>query len=111
MFRRGDPVKQKLLRGAVMRALYVAVMASESPIHAEDPMTLPRGVLARVLELQGLLPARSELNAVVRYLAEKGYLEAAWDDEGEFIRVRLTTRGIDLVEGTLRDDGVLLPRG
>lgn len=110
MFRRGDPMRLKLLRGAVMRALYVAVMASEEPINPEDPFTLPRGVLARILEMGGLLPSRSELNAAVRYLTEKGYLEATWD-EGEFRKVRLTTRGIDLVEGSLKDDGVLLPRG
>ncbi|MEN2983250.1 MAG: hypothetical protein ABDH20_12405 [Thermus sp.] len=110
MFKRGDPMRLKLLRGAVMRALYVAVMAPEEPINAEDPFTLPRGVLARILEMGGLLPSRPELNAAVRYLSEKGYLEASWE-EGEFTRVRLTTRGIDLVEGTLRDEGVLLPRG
>ncbi|WP_243092558.1 hypothetical protein [Thermus hydrothermalis] len=110
MFRRADPLKHKLLRGAVMRTVYLAVMGSETPINAEDPMTLPRGVLARILELNGLLPVRSELNAAVRYLSEKGYLEAAYDEEGEFTRVRLTTRGIDLVEGTLRDEGILLPR-
>lgn len=67
-------------------------------------------MLARILEMGGLLPSRSELNAVVRYLTEKGYLEATWD-EGEFQVVRLTTRGIDLVEGSVKDDGVLLPRG
>jgi DNA-binding PadR family transcriptional regulator len=46
----------------------------------------------------------------VRYLQEKGYVRAEWDEDGEFRVVRLTEKGIDLVEGSIRDAGVLLPR-
>lgn len=107
MFR--DTIRPKLLRGAVMQALYVAVLATEEPLNAADPFTLPRGVVARILEMGGLLPSRSELNAAVRYLDEKGYVEATWE-EGDWTRIRLTTRGIDLVEGSVQDAGVILPR-
>lgn len=50
------------------------------------------------------------MNAAVRYLQQKGYVEAVWDEDGEFTLVRLTTQGMDLVEGNLKDPGVLLPR-
>lgn len=109
MFRRGDPLRPKLLRGAVVQALYVAVITPEEPLNAADPFTLPRGVVARILEMGGFLPSRAELNAAVRYLDEKGYVEATWE-EGEWTRIRLTTKGIDLVEGSLQDAGVILPR-
>jgi hypothetical protein len=108
MFR--DPNRPKLIRGAVLQVLYLHAMGTESPLNVADPYAMPRGVLVRALEYSHILPARPELNAAVRYLQEKGYVRAEWDENGEFRVVRLTEKGIDLVEGSIRDAGVLLPR-
>ncbi len=108
MFR--DPNRQKLVRGAVLQVLYLHAMGTESPLNVADPYAMPRGVLVRTLEYSHILPARAELNAAVRYLQEKGYVRAEWDEDGEFRVIRLTEKGIDLVEGSIRDPGVLLPR-
>ncbi|UZX15010.1 hypothetical protein KQ693_10320 [Thermus sp. PS18] len=105
-----DPNRQRLVRGTILQALYINAMGADPPVNVQDPYAMPRGVLARVLELSHLLPSRSEMNAAVRYLQQKGYVEAAWDEEGEFTLVRLTGAGMDLVEGTTRDPGVLFPR-
>jgi hypothetical protein len=108
MFR--DPNRQRLIRGTILQALYLNAFGVDAPVNIHDPYAMPRGVLARVMELSHVLPARSEMNAAVRYLQEKGYVRAEWDEDGEFRVVRLTEKGIDLVEGSIRDAGVLLPR-
>lgn len=108
MFR--DPNRQRLIRGTILQALYLNAFGVDAPVNIHDPYAMPRGVLARVMELSHVIPARSEMNAAVRYLQQKGYVEAVWDEDGEFTLVRLTTQGMDLVEGNLKDPGVLLPR-
>ena len=105
-----DPNRQRLVRGTIIQALYINAMGTDPPVHVQDPYAMPRGVLARVLELSHVLPARAELNAAIRYLEAKGYVAAEWDEDGDFQVARLTERGIDLAEGSIQDPGVLLPR-
>ncbi len=105
-----DPNRPKIIRGAVLQVLYLHAMGTEAPLNVADPYAMPRGVLVRTLEYSRILPARPELNAAVRYLQSKGYLQAEWDEDGEIKVVRLTERGIDLVEGSINDPGVIVPR-
>ena len=56
----------------------------------------------------------SEIGSHVYYLADKGYVKAYMNDEAispvidppREALIRLTAKGIDLLEGTIEDDGV-----
>jgi hypothetical protein len=101
--------EQKLLRGTIMRLLSIAV-AEE--ITVDDPYTIDGAVLVKVLKEHATLGSSSanEIRTALRYLHEKNYVNVNWLATGDFTRVRVTTSGIDLVEGTLGDHGINLGR-
>jgi DNA-binding PadR family transcriptional regulator len=50
-----------------------------------------------------------EIRQALRYLHEKGYVKVEWLATGDFESVRITTDGIDYVQGGVdSDSGVLL---
>lgn len=100
-------ILQKLLRGNILNIIYMAWQGEA--LNPDDPLACGKSVLVATMENLKILPSNQELKAGLRYLEAKGYVDVEWlqDGTGGFESVRLTAKGIDLVEGTLKDDGVM----
>jgi hypothetical protein len=110
MLRRNDPLRLKILRGVVLKMLYVAAHAE--PLNADEPYTMGRDVLTLTLEELDTMPSNEDLVGAVRYLDAKGYVRVRWskDGTGGFESVTLQPTGIDLVERTTEDPAVAFSR-
>lgn len=110
MFTRSDPLRLKILRGVILRLLYMA--AQGEALNPDDPYTIGRDTLVATLEELDTLPADEDLKGAVRYLEAKGYVKAKWrsDGTGWFQSVSLLPAGIDLVERTTDDPAVMFSR-
>jgi hypothetical protein len=110
MFRRNDPHRLKILRGVVLKALYMA--AQGEALNPDDPYTMSRDVLVLTLEELNSMPANEDLVGAVRYLEASNYVRAAWarNGTGWFKSVSLLPAGIDLVEETREDPAVIFGR-
>lgn len=99
----------KELRGTILTLMYIALTEE---INASDPHSLPGITLAEIVKNHGTSGTSNmaEVRGALRYLAEKGYLEVEWIPEtGDFSRVRICPKGVDLVESdTEFDPGVIL---
>jgi len=106
MRRPQNPNRAKLLRGLIMKLLYFAEQSE--PINPDDPTLLSYDVLTLSLEHQGSRPGDDELNALMRYLEGKRYVDVQWleDGSGRWDAVRVLPLGIDLVEQSVTDPGV-----
>ncbi|NJK42975.1 MAG: hypothetical protein HC933_00755 [Pleurocapsa sp. SU_196_0] len=108
MFNRKDPRRLRAVRGVILQLIWVA--GNGESLNPSDPFAISRGVLLTALEQMRQLPGETDLTNAVRYCEERGYLEVTWSaDRSEFESLRLTTNGIDLVEGTTTDAGVIVP--
>jgi hypothetical protein len=89
-----------------MRFLYLAEQSD--PINPDDPTLLNYQVIVTTLEQQAVRPPDDELNALLRYLESKGYVQVQWlnDGTGGWSAVRILSLGTDLVEGSIEDAGV-----
>lgn len=107
MFRKSDPLRLKILRGVILNLLYMA--ANGEALNPDDPMTMSRDVLVLTMEQLKVLPPTADLYAAVRYLEAKGYVRTGWvpDGTGGFSSVELLPAGIDLVERSTSDPGVI----
>lgn len=99
----------KELRGTILTLLYIALIEEINP---SDPHSLPGATLVDIIRSHSSFGTSNmaELRGALRYLAEKGYVEVEWIPEtGDFSRVRICAKGVDLVEaeGGL-DPGVIL---
>ena len=93
--------------------MQLMMIAVAKEITVEDPYTVDGAVLTSILKKHATLGSEQghEVRNAIRYLHEKKYLEVDWVREtGDFTRVRMTTAGIDLCEGTLGDKGVDMGR-
>lgn len=110
MLKRGDPNRAKVLRGLIMKLLYLAEQSE--PINPDDPTLLSYDVITMSLEHQGARPSDDELNALMRYLEGKLYVRVQWleDGSGRWDAVRILPSGIDLVEQSIVDRGVQFSR-
>ncbi len=109
MFKRNDPRRARAIRGTILHLIWLA--GNGESLNPDDPFSISRGVLTTALEQMRQLPNGIDLNSAARYCEEKKYLECEWlkDGSSEFENLRLTATGIDLVEGTINDPGVLIP--
>lgn len=100
-----EAIRRKIMRGAVAMALYEA---QDSPL------------LAQTIEwmLEPVNPAAADDMALcVNYLLDRGYVKICQECEPGGTRpmphallLRITDKGQDLCEGTLRDPGVIFPK-
>ena len=100
-----EATRRKILRGVVAMALYEA---QGSPL------------LAQTLEyaLEQIVPgAESDMAPCVNYLLDRGYVKICQECEPGGARpmphallLRITDRGQDLCEGTIRDPGIIFPK-
>lgn len=89
-------LRNKHIRGHIM---YLLSLSHPSP------------TTARVLEtgmLSSLLVTNPDISAYVDYLIDRGYVEEINNEEYRLKYYKLTSRGIDLLEGTICDAGVIL---
>lgn len=109
MFSRKDPRRARAIRGVILHLIWLA--GNGDSLNPDDPFSISRGVLVAALTEMRQLPNANDLAGAVRYCEEKGYLEVSWakDGSGDFESLRLTVRGIDVVEGTSADAGVTVP--
>jgi hypothetical protein len=109
MFNRKDPRRARVVRGTVLYLIWLA--GNGDSLNPNDPFSMNRNVLTLALEEMRQLPHLNDLTSAIRYCEEKGYLEVVWlkDTSGDFESVRLTVQGVDLVEATSTDAGVMLP--
>jgi hypothetical protein len=109
MFNRKDPRRAKTIRGVVMHLIWLA--GNGESLNPDDPFSISRGVLVAALIEMRQMPNSSDLASAVRYCEEKKYLEVIWhkDGSGDFESLRLTVQGIDVVENTTIDAGVIIP--
>lgn len=110
MFKPRDPRHRRMMRGQILQLIYMAWQTGALP--PEDPQCMSRNILVMTLEELKLLPSSEHLRADLHYLEGKGYLDAEWrrDGSGDFDWVRLTEKGVDVVEESATDPGVTLPR-
>lgn len=106
-FKRGDPNRLRIFRGVLMTLLYTATQGEAT--NPDDPNVVSADVLVASLEALSARPVDDELRSAVNYLEMKKYLEIEWlhDGTGMFRSVRLSALGMDLVERTVTDGGVL----
>ena len=100
-----EATRRKILRGAVVMALYEA---KGSPL------------LAQTLEyaLEKVIPsAETDMASCVNYLLDRGYVKICQEREPDGARpmphallLRITDKGQDLCEGTIRDPGTIFPK-
>jgi hypothetical protein len=111
MFNRSDSRRARMIRGVVLQLLYLA--GNGEALNASDPFCMNYGILVSALQEMRQLPPLLDLGNAVRYLEERKYIEVVWakgvERSGEWEAVRLTTTGIDLVEATTTDPGVIVP--
>lgn len=107
MFKRTDPIQNRIRRAAILRLIYMAWQGEATP--PDDPMTLNATVLTATMEQLRMLPSDAQLRTDLQYLEGKAALKVEWskDGSGGFEWVRLTPSGVDLVEGTTSDPGIL----
>lgn len=107
MFRKTDPLRLKILRGVILNLLYMA--AQGEALNPDDPMSMSRDVLTLTMEQLKSLPSSEDLHSSLRYLDAKRYVEVDWshDGSGRFNTVRLLPTGMDLVERSVSDPGVV----
>jgi hypothetical protein len=103
----------KILRGEILFVLHLFASGLEDkPFYPDHPWRLPARSLKLYLEGRHQLPSDDELDSILRYLSGKNYVEVAWlnDGKGGFEYVEITTKGVDLMDGTLADDGIAVLR-
>lgn len=74
----------------------------------------PTPTTGKVLEtgmLSSMLVASPDISAYLDYLIDRGYIDRIDKPEYGLRYYKLTSRGIDLLEGTITDNGVLLNGG
>lgn len=107
MFRRSDPTRLRYLRGNI---LYLANLAAQGEaLNPDDPMSMGKTVLCQTMENLKVLPSNEDLRGALRYLEAKRYIAVKWarDGSGDWDHLTLMPGGIDLVEGSITDAGVL----
>lgn len=95
-------VQNKQIRGHILRIL-----------HLSYPQPLATRVIDVCLVDAGLGVSQTALNGQMKYLQDRGYIELK-ETELKSINqmmsiVSLTSQGIDLLEKTITDPGVMLP--
>lgn len=100
-----EAIRRKIMRGAVVMALYEA---KGSPL------------LVQTLEsaLEQVIPgAESDMAPCVNFLLDRGYVKICQEREPNGAKpmphsllLRITDKGQDLCEGTIRDPGVIFPK-
>lgn len=74
----------------------------------------PTPTTGKVLEtgmLSSLLVVNPDISAYLDYLIDRGYVEKTKKPEYSLTYYKLTSKGIDLMEGTIQDPGVILNGG
>lgn len=106
-FKRGDPNRLRIFRGVLMTLLYTATQGDI--VNVDDPNAVSADVLLSSLETLSARPGDDELRNAANYLEQKGYIKVAWlrDGSSMFGSVRLQAAGMDLVERTSVDAGVM----
>ena len=106
-FKKGDPNRLRVFRGVLMNLIYTS--AQGESLNVDDPDTISADMLVSALEMLSSRPADDELRNATRYLEQKEYVKVAWryDGSGDFNSVKLLAKGMDLVERSIEDAGVL----
>lgn len=74
----------------------------------------PTPTTGKVLEtgmLSSLLVINPDISAYLDYLIDRGYVEKIERPQYDLVYYKLTSKGIDLMEGTTNDPGVILNGG
>lgn len=85
------------------RRLTILKFLADSPEYTSNA-----SILVEVCNQFGVSSTRDQIAGEVAWLNEQGMI--TYQDEGDFIVVTATTRGIDIAEGKARHDGVKRPR-
>ena len=93
-------MKKKIERGYILHALHISY-----------PTPIPEDALLTGFLSVGIMP--DEVKKHLEYLVDKGYVERKEVEIKKIgiksITYKLTPRGVDLVEGEIKDDTILLP--
>jgi DNA-binding MarR family transcriptional regulator len=68
----------------------------------------------RALEMgmiESLMVTSPDITEYLDYLTDRGYIERVEREEYNVVYYKLTSRGVDILEGTIEDPGVLLNVG
>ena len=110
MFKKGDATKRQRLRADIIAFCHLIAIGYEN--NPDDPYRIARGTLTEALDNASKLPSENDFNDAVRYLDAFGALDVDWitDGSGSWRSALLTTKGVDLAEGSLVHPGIKFPR-
>lgn len=85
------------------RRLTILRFLAESPEYTSNA-----SILVEICNQFGVTSTRDQVAGELSWLKEQGFVE--YDDQGEFIVVTATHRGVEIAAGQARHDGVQRPR-
>lgn len=94
-----NSMRNKHIRGHIM---YLLMLSHPTPTTGK---VLETGMLS------SMLVANPDISAYLDYLIDRGYIERTDKPEYGLTYYKLTSKGIDLMEGTVSDMGVILHGG
>lgn len=94
-----NSIRNKNIRGHIM---YLLMLSHPTPTTGK---VLETGMLS------SMMVVNPDISAYLDYLTDRGYVEKTEKPEFDLVYYKLTSRGIDLMEGTIKDPGVILHGG
>lgn len=94
-----NSMRNKHIRGHIM---YLLMLSHPTPTTSK---VLETGMLS------SMMVVNPDISAYLDYLVDRGYVEKTEKPEFGLVYYKLTSRGIDLMENTINDPGVILHGG